>query len=145
MLREIQINEGENTYLEIPVIGSKTIRKSDDLMKLYNINLIHFNLDKYNIRPDAEIELSKILEVMNLYPQMEIDIRSHTDSRNTSEYNRILSQNRANSTRKWLINHGINKITSATFFSIGFFYFKTNFAAASFHAFKPSEYMTSFA
>ena len=109
LTQELKINEGENTYLEIPVIGSKTIRKSDDLMKLYNINLIHFNLDKYNIRPDAEIELSKILEVMNLYPQMEIDIRSHTDSRNTSEYNRILSQNRANSTRKWLINHGINK------------------------------------
>lgn len=109
LTQELKINEGENTYLEIPVTGSKTIRKSDDLMKLYNINLIHFNLDKYNIRPDAEIELSKILEVMNLYPQMEIDIRSHTDSRNTSEYNRILSQNRANSTRKWLINHGINK------------------------------------
>ena len=109
LTQELKIKEGENTYLEIPVTGTKIIHKSDDLMKLYNINPIHFNLDKYNIRPDAEIELSKIVEVMNQYPQMEIDIRSHTDSRNTSEYNRILSQNRANSTKKWLINHGISK------------------------------------
>jgi outer membrane protein OmpA-like peptidoglycan-associated protein len=109
LTQELTIKEGENAYIEIPITGTKIIHKSDDLMKLYNINPILFNLDKYNIRPDAEIELFKIVEVMNQYPQMEIDIRSHTDSRNTSEYNRILSENRANSTRKWLINHGINK------------------------------------
>ena len=108
--QSVTINEGEDNYIEIPVgRTTQTIHKSDDLMKLYSINPIHFNLDKYNIRPDAEIELSKILDILQQYPQMEIDIRSHTDSRNTAEYNRVLSQNRANSTKKWLIEHGVNK------------------------------------
>lgn len=109
-MQSVIINEGEDNYIEIPVgRTTQTIHKSDDLMKLYSINPIHFNLDKYNIRPDAEIELSKILDILQQYPQMEIDIRSHTDSRNTAEYNRVLSQNRANSTKKWLIEHGVNK------------------------------------
>ena len=76
-------------------------------MKKFNITLIHFDLGKYNIRPDAEVELAKILDVLVQYPQMEIDIRSHTDSRQSTEKNRILSQNRASSTMEWLIKKGI--------------------------------------
>ena len=38
---------------------------------------------------------------------MKIDIRSHTDSRQTHKYNEVLSDRRAKSTRDWLIKHGI--------------------------------------
>ncbi len=108
--QQVTIKEGEDNYLEIPIASSsKTIHKSDDLMKLYSINPIHFDLGKYNIRPDAEIELTKILNVLQQYPQMELDIRSHTDSRQSAEKNRILSQNRATSTMNWLISKGISK------------------------------------
>ena len=108
--QQVTIKEGEDNYLEIPIASSsKTIHKSDDLMKLYSINPIHFDLVKYNIRPDAEIELTKILNVLQQYPQMELDIRSHTDSRQSAEKNRILSQNRATSTMNWLISKGISK------------------------------------
>jgi outer membrane protein OmpA-like peptidoglycan-associated protein len=41
------------------------------------------------------------------YPQMKIDVRSHTDSRGTADYNQKLSQKRAESTRTWLIEKGI--------------------------------------
>jgi outer membrane protein OmpA-like peptidoglycan-associated protein len=108
--QQVTIKEGEDNYFEIPIASSsKTIHKSDDLMKLYSINPIHFDLGKYNIRPDAEIELTKILNVLQQYPQMELDIRSHTDSRQSAEKNRILSQNRATSTMNWLISKGISK------------------------------------
>ncbi len=106
----ITIKEDESNYLEIPMEKTTiNIHKSDDLMKLYSINPIHFDLSKYNIRPDAEVELNKILNVLLEYPQMELDIRSHTDSRDSKEHNRILSQNRATSTMNWLISKGINK------------------------------------
>jgi len=78
-----------------------------DLSKVFHIKEIYFDLDKYNIRKDAAIELAKILEVLIEYPTMKIAINSHTDSRQTNAYNVILSNNRAKSTRKWLIKQGI--------------------------------------
>ena len=75
---------------------------------------IYFDFDKDNIRPDAEIELAKILEAMKLYPELVIHIESHTDSRGSDSYNMALSERRAQSTRDWLINEGIdaNRLTA---------------------------------
>lgn len=79
-----------------------------DLSKIFHIKEIYFDLDKFNIRQDASIELAKILEVLLEYPSMKIAINSHTDSRQTQAYNITLSDNRAKSTRKWLIKKGIS-------------------------------------
>ena len=79
-----------------------------DLSKVFHIKEIYFDLDKYNIRPDAAIELAKILEVLLEYPTMKIAINSHTDSRQTHAYNVILSNNRAISSKEWLVKQGIS-------------------------------------
>lgn len=79
-----------------------------DLSKVFHIKEIYFDLDQFNIRQDAAIELAKILEVLLEYPTMKIAINSHTDSRQTPAYNITLSDNRAKSTRKWLIKQGIS-------------------------------------
>ncbi|GAB5564355.1 MAG: OmpA family protein [Winogradskyella sp.] len=81
----------------------------DDLAKLLDIPTIYFDLDKYDIRYDAEIELQKVIAVLNKYPTMTIDIRSHTDCRAPMAYNERLSENRAQSTRQYLIDNGIAK------------------------------------
>jgi outer membrane protein OmpA-like peptidoglycan-associated protein len=44
---------------------------------------LYFDLDKSVIRKDAAFELEKVLAVMQEYPKMTIDIRSHTDCRQT--------------------------------------------------------------
>jgi len=79
------------------------------------INPIFFDFDKYYIRADAEYELEHIISVMNNNPAMVIKIESHTDSRGTKKYNEQLSDNRAKSTRDYLISRGIesNRIESA--------------------------------
>ena len=64
-----------------------------------NINPIYFDFDKSNIRPDAAIELDRVVAVMNDYPNMIIKIESHTDSRGKDSYNLSLSDRRAKSTR----------------------------------------------
>ena len=71
--------------------------------------MIYFDLDKSNIRPDAEVELQKIVEVLKEYPDMKIDIRSHTDSRASDSYNLRLSDRRAKSTLEYLVTHGIDR------------------------------------
>ena len=90
------------------------IKVGDDLAKVLDIPIIYFDFDKYNIRPDAEFELQKVLAVMNEYPTMIVDIRSHTDCRAPRAYNAKLSDNRAKSTRDYLIAKGIlgNRLTA---------------------------------
>ncbi len=75
---------------------------------LDNINTIYFDLDKYYIRPDAAIELEKIVKTMKRCPDIKIIAGSHTDSRASHAYNQVLSQNRAKSTMDYLVSRGID-------------------------------------
>ena len=99
--------KGKNTNLEFK-LKKKVLELSEvDLAKILGIRIIYFDLNKSLIRNDAALELQKIADIMKAYPQMKIDVRSHTDSQYASEYNQKLSQKRAESTRDWLINQGI--------------------------------------
>jgi outer membrane protein OmpA-like peptidoglycan-associated protein/tetratricopeptide (TPR) repeat protein len=96
----------------LPIALEKEICKvaiGDDLGKCFKIKMIYFDLDKSNIRQEAALDLEKILDVLNQNPTMKIDIRSHTDSRQTFKYNELLSDRRAKSTINWLIKNGIDK------------------------------------
>jgi len=77
-----------------------------DILKLQNI---YFDFEKTNIKKDAELELQKIVDILNQYPEIKIDIIGHTDSRGSSSYNERLSIQRAASTKQWLIIKGISK------------------------------------
>ncbi len=85
----------------------KAIAVGTDLAKTLNIPIIYFDLDKSFIRKDAAFELEKVLAVMKQYPKIKIDVRSHTDCRQTAKYNEALSDRRAKSTVAWLIKNGI--------------------------------------
>lgn len=101
----------ETGKTDLPIQLEKIIKPvtiGDDLAKAFGIKIIYFDLDKWNIRPDAALELEKILDVMKQYPTMKIDVRSHTDSRQTFKYNEKLSDRRAKSTVEWLTLNGVD-------------------------------------
>ena len=75
-----------------------------DIGKL--INPIYFDFDKSNIRPDAAVELAKVIEVLKEYPMLRIDVRSHTDSRGNDAYNLALSERRNKSTINYIVEQG---------------------------------------
>lgn len=85
------------------------IENGTDLAKIFDISIIYFDLDKWNIRPDAAVDLEKIIAVMEKYPKMKVDIRSHTDSRQTHKYNERLSDRRAKSTLEYMVKNGIDR------------------------------------
>lgn len=87
----------------------KQLSTGDDIAKAFGIREIYFDLDKADIRKDAVLQLVKILDVMKQNPEIKVDIRSHTDSRQTKEYNLKLSDRRAKATKDWLIKNGIEK------------------------------------
>ncbi|MER3317447.1 MAG: OmpA family protein [Allomuricauda sp.] len=81
----------------------------NDLGCRLDLQPIYFDFDKHNIRSDAEVELAKIVQAMKQYPQLNIHIESHTDSRGNDSYNMQLSEKRAKSTLEWLVNEGIDR------------------------------------
>lgn len=99
--------KGKESNLEFKLKKKELELSEVDLAKILGIRIIYFDLDKHYIRKDAALELQKIADIMKEYPQMKIDVRSHTDSRNATDYNQKLSQRRANATRAWLIKQGI--------------------------------------
>lgn len=104
----------EGKAIEIPLILDKDEFIVERGKCLIKINPIYFDFDKSDIRPDAEIELQKVIDVMKKYPELIIEGGSHTDSRGTYKYNVGLSSRRAKSTVQYIIEHGIDpsKISS---------------------------------
>ncbi len=105
----IPMENNGKTKLDIALEKEKCqVAIGDDLGKCFGIKMIYFDLDKYNIRQEAALDLEKILDVLNLNPTMKLDIRSHTDSRASHKYNEALSDNRAKSTINWLVKNGVD-------------------------------------
>lgn len=98
--------------INLPQINLQKIKPQfklgDDLGKKLQLLPIYFDLGKANIREDAALELQKVKAVLNQYPNINIEVRSHTDSRDTFKNNQKLSSKRAESTVKWFIDNGID-------------------------------------
>jgi outer membrane protein OmpA-like peptidoglycan-associated protein/tetratricopeptide (TPR) repeat protein len=80
----------------------------EDLGKILKLNPIYFDLNSSYIRKDAKPELQKVIDAMNANPDMVIECRSHTDCRQTYEYNEWLSDRRA----KRSVNYIQKRITN---------------------------------
>jgi peptidoglycan-associated lipoprotein len=68
---------------------------------------IVYGYDDDKITPESEPDLTLVFDLMKKYPEMVIELSSHTDYRGKDTYNQDLSQRRAESARKWLIQKGI--------------------------------------
>ena len=99
-----QLELGLDISLEIESLDDPKI--GDDLNSVLGLLPIYFDLDKDYIRTDAQIELQKVVAFMKRYPKVKIDVRSHTDSRNTDEYNMDLSTRRNAETIAYLVKFG---------------------------------------
>jgi peptidoglycan-associated lipoprotein len=69
---------------------------------------IHFDFDKYDIRPGDASILKENAELLKKYPKVKIQIEGHCDERGTNEYNLALGERRANSTKNYLTSLGIS-------------------------------------
>jgi peptidoglycan-associated lipoprotein len=69
---------------------------------------ILYDFNKSTIRPESEDDLNAMLKILNDYPEMVIQLSSHTDARGDDSYNRTLSKRRADSARRWLVRAGVD-------------------------------------
>lgn len=80
----------------------------------FEMENIYYDFDKWNILPESEVELDKLVKVMEDNPSWEVELGSHTDSRGSDSYNDWLSQKRSESAVDYIVSHGIsrNRITA---------------------------------
>jgi peptidoglycan-associated lipoprotein len=69
---------------------------------------IHFNFDKYDIRPEDAAILKENAALLKKFPNVKVQIEGHCDERGTIEYNLALGERRANRTRDYLVSLGIS-------------------------------------
>jgi outer membrane protein OmpA-like peptidoglycan-associated protein len=85
------------------------IKLGADLGKMIDLRPIFFDLGKFNVRPDAAVELNKIVDLMKQNPNMTIELGSHTDCRGGAAGNMALSDKRAKSSAAYIVSKGISK------------------------------------
>ncbi len=108
--RELAISTLDNQRVEtsFELEKLKQLVTIEDGIRKLKVDMIHFDFDKSYIRKDAAESLDKLVATMKEYPSMVIKIESHTDSRGPAVYNKYLSDQRAKSTRAYLIKQGID-------------------------------------
>ncbi|MFN6943919.1 MAG: OmpA family protein [Cytophagaceae bacterium] len=99
------LEPGDN---DIKIPFEFTLLKEEEKI-IFVVDNIYYDFDKWNIRPDAAKELDKIVEFLANNPAISIELSSHTDERGAADYNRRLSQKRAQSAVEYIISKGIDK------------------------------------
>lgn len=99
---------------DVTQIGDERYMKKGDVIggagKDWWLPMIHFDLDKYNLRPDAHEPLLHIATIMKQYPDIKVVARGFTDTRASNDYNFELSYNRAKTAAEYLVErYGIDR------------------------------------
>ena len=78
-----------------------------EINKIFQVENIYYNFNKWDIRDDAAKELDKLVQLLIDNPEIKIELGSHTDSIDDNSYNLQLSQRRAESAVRYIVQHGI--------------------------------------
>ena len=80
---------------------------------LYNISApvlienIFYDFDKATLRPESSVALDSLVDLLKQNAHITIELSAHTDYKGSDQYNERLSQQRAESVVRYLIQHGI--------------------------------------
>lgn len=104
----------QESSVNVDVIGKGNFSTSAVMAPIYEgktftLENLYYDLNSAVIRPDAALVLDELYKIMFEFPQMKIELSSHTDSRGDAKYNQILSQKRAQSAVDYLVSKGIDR------------------------------------
>jgi outer membrane protein OmpA-like peptidoglycan-associated protein/tetratricopeptide (TPR) repeat protein len=105
--KEIEIGQiKKKEKIDHIIANEKDVVKDKDRL-IIKTEPIYFDYDLWYIRKESKPILNRVIEIMKKYPDMVVEIGSHTDNRGNANYNLNLSTNRAESTKAYFINQGI--------------------------------------
>ncbi|MDY0199601.1 MAG: OmpA family protein [Tenuifilaceae bacterium] len=88
------------------VPDAKVERVGEGIVVEFSSNVL-FGFDKSNLSSEAKTNLNKLVTVLNTYPDTDIEIQGHTDSKGSDSYNQTLSEQRAGVVSSYLSGKGI--------------------------------------
>lgn len=97
-LRVEPVTESEEYVLQFPLAS---------ITAPVLIDNIFYDFDKATLRPESTQALDELIKLLNENPNVTIELSAHCDYRGAIEYNRTLSQRRAESVVNYLVEHGI--------------------------------------
>jgi peptidoglycan-associated lipoprotein len=107
-IREEEAKRAKEKEFEKSLVVKKEPGIAGEVFESKMLKDIHFDFDKYDIRPgDAEI-LKENAALFMKYSGVKIQVEGHCDERGTIEYNLALGERRANSAKRYLISLGIS-------------------------------------
>jgi len=107
-IREEEAKKAKEKEFERSLVAKREPGIAGEVFESKLLKDIHFDFDKYDIRPgDADI-LKDNAALLMQYPKVKIQAEGHCDERGTNEYNLALGERRANSTKKYLISLGVS-------------------------------------
>jgi outer membrane protein OmpA-like peptidoglycan-associated protein len=96
------------------VLGDAEVRRVGEGIVIDFKEKVLFGFDRSDLGANAATNLDKLINVLNKYPDTDIQILGHTDNKGTDEYNQGLSERRASSVSAYLKNHGISSSRVST-------------------------------
>ncbi len=99
-LRVKPVTESEEYVLQFPLASIRVPVLIDN---------IFYDFDKYSLRPESTKALDELIKLLNENPNVTIELSAHCDYKGSAEYNKTLSQKRAEAVVNYLIEHGIAK------------------------------------
>lgn len=99
-LRVKPVTESEEYVLQFPLASIRVPVLIDN---------IFYDFDKYSLRPESTKALDELIKLLNENPNVTIELSAHCDYKGSAEYNKTLSQKRAEAVVNYLILHGIAK------------------------------------
>ncbi|HZL08548.1 MAG TPA: OmpA family protein [Prolixibacteraceae bacterium] len=91
--------------IEKTVPDAKVERVGEGIVVEFSSNVL-FGFDSSNLSGDAKINLDKLVKILNAYPDTDIEVQGHTDSKGSESYNQRLSERRAGAVSGYLTSHG---------------------------------------
>ena len=116
-MKEEEAKKAQAKEFEKSLVAEKTPGIQGEVLESHLLKDIHFNFDKYDIRPgDVEI-LKGNAALLAKFPNIKFQVEGHCDERGTVEYNLALGERRANSAKRYLISLGIpeNRISAISY------------------------------
>jgi outer membrane protein OmpA-like peptidoglycan-associated protein len=92
--------------IEKTVPGAKVERVGEGIVVDFTEKIL-FGYDRSDLNPSSQDNLDKLVNVLKEYPDTNIEVQGHTDSKGSEDYNMGLSERRANAVSNYLINRGV--------------------------------------
>lgn len=99
--------------IENSVPDAKVERVGEGIVVEFSSNIL-FGFDRYDLSDEAKTNLDKLALILNEYPDTDLEIQGHTDSRGTETYNQSLSERRAQAVSAYLLTNNIGEARLTT-------------------------------